>query len=143
MNKIKQAIVTPTIAAGSTASPYYIMCNITQPLCYAACTETTPVFAPQFSVKSISAVGTSQYVANIAVNGIISYIRAGQNACSCCTQQPLSAEFTIAFASTATPSDVTLTAGATINTLSANACCECSRTFVSETPLTLTVVTTS
>lgn len=134
--KIPAAVITPTLAAGSVASPYYFEVNITQKLCHKTCKDNTPVFVPQFTLEGVSEVGTNQYVASVRVQGIISYTPCDG---SCCTkQQPLNQVFTIPFAFTGTP-DVTVTAGASVNEIIANACHNCSRNFVSETPLTLTV----
>lgn len=135
--KIPAAVITPTLAAGSVASPYYFEVNITQKLCHKTCKDNTPVFVPQFTLEEVSEVGTNQYVASVRVQGIISYTPCDG---SCCTkQQPLNQVFTIPFAFTGTP-DVTVTAGASVNEILANTCHNCSRNFVSETPITLTVV---
>lgn len=88
------AIIKATLAAGATtAAPYYDV-NITQQLCTPACVDETPVFAPQFSVKSIANVGTSQYIIVIHVEGVVNYIPC--NCGSCCTRsQVVSQDFTI------------------------------------------------
>lgn len=136
MNKVSAAIITPVLAAGSVASPYFVQVNITQKLCYLTCAETTPVFAPQFSLRSVAQVGTGQYVATIHVEGIVSYIPCNG---SCCTkQQPISQDFTIPIASATAPT-VTIAQGTSVNAVVATACKPCTRTFVSETPLTITV----
>ncbi len=137
MNKLQSPVITPVLAAGSTASPYYVQVNITQRLCYPTCAENTPVFAPQFALVGVSQVGTGQYAATFRVQGIISYVPCNGG---CCTkQQPLSGTFTIPIASATAPTAVTVTAGATVNTIATAACQKCSRTFVSETPLSITV----
>lgn len=136
--KQNSASITATLAAGSVASPYFVQVNISQRLCCPACEDQTPVFNPQFSVLGFSAVGTGQYVATVHVEGLISYLPCGGNVCNTKTQL-LSQNFTIPFAATAAPTSVTITAGATVNAISAVACQSCSRDFVSETPLTLTV----
>jgi hypothetical protein len=138
-NKIKAPVITPTLAAGSTASPYYVNCNITQQLCYNTCISDVPVFAPAFSLKQVISVGAGQYVAVVSVAGIISYVRCGNGGCSCCMQQPIAAEFTIPFASATTPTSVTVSQGSCINAMAVTGCADCSKTFVSECPLTLTV----
>jgi hypothetical protein len=138
-NTVKQPIITTTLAAGSVASPYSLLCNITQQLCYKACTSTTPVFAPSFTLKQIVSVGTGAYVALISVQGIISYNKCGSTDCSCCTQQPLSAVFSVPFASTTAPSDVTITASTPIVALTDATCSQLSRQLVCECVLTLTV----
>lgn len=135
-NKIPSAVITATLAAGSVTSPYFVEVNITQRLCNKTCAENTPVFIPQFSLVDVAEVGTNQYVATIRVQGAISYTPCDG---SCCTkQQPLNQTFTVPFAFTGTP-DVTITAGASVNEIVASACHNCSRNFVSETPITLTV----
>ena len=116
----KNAIITTTLAAGSAASPYYFMANLTKSLCAPCCAATPPVFAPKFSVVGISAVGTGQYVATINVQGLVTYDPCGTNCC-------------------AKTASVSVTSGTTTNAISAQPCKVCGRVFVSETPLALTV----
>lgn len=137
-NKIQSAVITPVLAAGSTASPYYYLLNITQRLCFPTCADNTPVFTPQFTLVGTTQVGTGQYIATIRVQGIISYVPCN-GGCCCTKTQPLSQEFTIPIASATAPTSVTVVAGNTINSVAATSCNPCSRTFVSETPLTITV----
>lgn len=137
-NKIQPAVITATLAAGSTTSPYFVQVNITQRLCFPACVaQNAPVFNPLFSLKGVAQVGTGKYVATIHVEGIISYTQC-HGGCNCTKQQPLSQDFTYPISSATTPT-VTIEQGAAVNTLAANGCQECSRNFVSETPLTITV----
>lgn len=136
--KIQPAIITPVLAAGSTTSPYFFQVNISQRLCEKTCAETTPVFAPRFSLRSLATVGTGQYVATIHVEGIISYVPCN-GGCNCTKQQPLSQDFTIPIASATAPTAVTIAQGASVNSIAATSCKPCSRAFVSETPLTVTV----
>lgn len=137
MNKLQAPVITPVLAAGSTVSPYYYQLNITQRLCFPTCSDNTPVFSPQFSLVGVAQVGTGQYAATIRVQGIVSYVPCNGG---CCTkQQPISGTFTIPIASATAPTAVTITAGATVNTIATAACQKCSRTFVSETPLSITV----
>lgn len=137
MNKLQAPVITPVLAAGSTVSPYYYQLNITQRLCFPTCSDNTPVFSPQFSLVGVAQVGTGQYAATIRVQGIVSYVPCNGG---CCTkQQPISGTFTIPIASATAPTAVTVTAGATVNTIATAACQKCSRTFVSETPLSITV----
>jgi hypothetical protein len=140
-NKVRPADITVTQAVGSTASPFYLLCNLTQRLCRSCCVDQVPVLAPTFSLLSVASVGTGQYVATVQVTGIIAY---QQCACGCAGQltQAVNQTFTIPFAYTSTTAatpTVTLAQGAPVNTLSASACQNCSRVFVCETPLTLTV----
>lgn len=136
--KIQPAIITPVLAAGSTTSPYFFQVNISQRLCEKTCAEITPVFAPRFSFRSLATVGTGQYVATIHVEGIISYVPCN-GGCNCTKQQPLSQDFTIPIASATAPTAVTIAQGASVNSIAATSCKPCSRAFVSETPLTVTV----
>jgi len=137
MNKIQPALITFTPALGSTASPYAGLVNITQRLCFQSCAGTTPVFDPRYSVKSVAQVGTNLYAVIIHVEGIISYVPCGGGCCNC-KQQPLSQDFEVYVSSEAAPT-ITLAAGASSNALAVTPCQSCSRTFVSATPLTLTV----
>ena len=136
MNKVSAAIITPVLAAGSVASPYFVQVNITQKLCYLTCAETTPVFAPQFSLRSVAQVGIGQYVATIHIEGIVSYLPCNGSCCN--KQQPISQDFTIPIASATAPT-ITIAQGTSVNAVVATACKPCTRTFVSETPLTITV----
>lgn len=133
----KNATITTTLAAGSAASPYYFMANLTKSLCAPCCAATPPVFAPKFSVVGISAVGTGQYVATINVQGLITYDPCGTNCCA--KTEPVNQNFTIPFASAAAPTSVSVSAGTTTNAISAQPCKVCGRVFVSETPLALAV----
>ena len=137
MNKIQPALITFTPALGSTASPYAGLVNITQRLCFSCCADSTPVFDPRYSVKSVSQVGTNLYAATIHVEGIISYVPCGGGCCMC-KQQPLSQDFEV-YVSSETAPTITLAEGASSNSLAVTPCQSCSRTFVSATPLTLTV----
>lgn len=132
------AIITPVLAAGSTASPYYIQVNISQKLCNKSCVESTPSFMPVFSVKSTSQVGTGQYVSTIHVEGVIAYTPCNGNVC-CTRTQLVSQDFTIPFASTAAPTSVTVTSGTAVNAIVGSMCQNCSSNFVCECPITLTV----
>lgn len=137
-NKVQPASITPVLAAGSTTSPYFVQVNISQRLCRKTCVANTPVFNPRFSLKSMAAVGTGQYVATIHVEGIISYVPCN-GGCDCTKTQPLSQDFTVPISSATAPTSVTVTAGSTVNAMSSVGCQTCSRAFVSETPLTITV----
>ena len=139
MKRTIPAIINATLAVGATATAPYYDVNITQQLCTPACVDETPVFAPQFLVKAVTQVGTSQYLAVIHVEGVINYIPC--NCGSCCTRsQVISQDFTIPIFSAAEPT-VTLAAGVAQNGIARVACRECSKTFVSDVPLTLTITT--
>lgn len=131
------ANITATLAAGSVASPYQYLINITQKLCKPSCVEQTPVFAPVFSLVGITQVGVGQFLATIHVEGVISYVPCDGNVC-CTNSQLISQDFTIPIAA-ATVTTVTLAKGATINTIAGAPCKKCSRNFVSESPLVVTV----
>lgn len=138
-NMIQPAVITATLAAGETASPYFYQVNISQRLCYKTCAEQTPVFAPKFTLVSLDNVGTNQYVVTVNVQGIISYVPCGGG---CCTKtQPINQNFTIPLYSTTALTGVTIDAGNAVNSVAAVPCQNCSRAFVSETPLTLTTTT--
>lgn len=141
MSNVQSAIITPVLAAGSTENPYLYSINITQRLCSPACADNPPVFTPQFQVTNIASLGGNMYMATIRVQGLISYVPCGKTSC-CAKTQPLSQSFTIPFESTTAPTNVTITpVGATVNEVATSACQTCSRTFVSETPVSVNVVT--
>lgn len=133
------AIISPVLAAGSTTSPYLFLVNLTQRLCQATCVGQNPVFAPIFSLVGFSNVGTNAYVAVINVQGIISYTPCNKNNCCCTKTQLVNQNFTIPFTSATAPTSVSITQGAAVNSVSAQPCQACSRTFVSETPINLIV----
>lgn len=138
-NKIQAASITPVLALGSVASPYFVQVNISQRLCFPTCAEgASPVFNPRFSVVSVAPVATGQWVATLHVEGIISYVQC-KGGCNCTKQQPLSANFTVPISKTGTAPVLTLAAGQAVNTVATTGCQDCSRNFVSETPLTITV----
>lgn len=127
-----------TLAVGATATAPYYDVNITQQLCAPSCVDETPVFNPQFSVKSIDNVGTSQYLITIHVEGVISYVPC--NCGSCCTRsQVVSQDFTIPVFSATAITNVITSLGSVKNRLVKVACCSCSKTFVCDAPLTLTI----
>jgi hypothetical protein len=136
--KVHAAVITPVLAAGSVASPYFVQVNISQRLCKKACVSKPPVFNPIFSLVGFDQVGTGQYVATVKVQGIVAYTPCDTNGCVDKTQV-ISQEFTIPFASTAAPTSVTITQGTSVNAISVSGCNDCSRSFVSETPVILTV----
>ena len=132
------ACIMATLAVGATATAPYYDVNITQQLCAPSCVDETPVFNPQFSVKSIANVGTSQYLITIHVEGVISYVPC--NCGSCCTRsQVVSQDFTIPVFSATAITNVITSLGSVKNRLVKVACCSCSKTFVCDAPLTLTI----
>ena len=132
------ACIMATLAVGATATAPYYDVNITQQLCAPSCVDETPVFNPQFSVKSIANVGTSQYLVTIHVEGVISYVPC--NCGSCCTRsQVVSQDVTIPVFSATAITNVTTSLGSVKNRLVKVACCSCSKTFVCDAPLTLTI----
>lgn len=139
MSSVQSPIITPVLVAGSTESPYSYLINITQRLCSTACSENIPIFTPTFTLESISNLGSNMYVANIRVQGVASYIPCGGNAC-CSKTQPISGSCALPFTSTTAPTSVTISSvGQTVNALSTSPCQTCSRTFISETPVSITV----
>lgn len=136
-NKIQAASITPVLALGSVASPYFVQVNISQRLCCPVCVADVPVFNPHFSVVGVSQVGTGQYVATIHVEGIISYVQC-KGGCNCTKQQPLSQNFSVPISAVSTPT-ITIEQGAAVNAVAATGCVQCSRDFVSEVPLSIAV----
>lgn len=136
--KVNSAVITPVLAAGSVASPFFVLVNLTQRLCCKTCVSRSPVFNPRYSLVGITMVATGQFIATVHVEGIICYTPCGSDGC-CDKAQNVSQDFTIPFTSAATNPVVTITQGTSINAMSAVDCQRCSRLFVSETPLTLTV----
>ena len=138
-NMIQPASISVTPMLGSTTSPYDVLVNITQRLCNLCCVATPPVFNPRFSLVGVSQIGDGQYVATIHVEDSICYTSNG-GGCGCTRVQPLSQNFTVPIAAASAPT-ITLKSGASINSIAAPACQQASRTFVSETPLAITVAT--
>ena len=143
MNKrTTPAYITATLAVGASATAPYYDVNITQQLCTPACVDETPVFNPTFTVKNVVNVGASQYLVVIHVEGVINYIPC--NCGSCCTRtQVISQDFTIPVFSATAINSVTASVGTVQNGIAKIACCSCSRTFVSDAPLTLTITATA
>lgn len=135
------ANITATLSVGATATAPYFDINVTQQLCSPACVDEVPVFNPTFSLKGVSNVGTSQYVATIHIEGVISYIPC--NCGSCCTRsQVVSQDFTIPIFSATAISNVSIVTGNSQNGIARYSCCDCSKIFVSNIPLTMTITTT-
>lgn len=140
MNNTNRATITATLAVGATTGAPYYQINISQKLCCKACEDEIPVFNPAFSVVSISNVGTNQYVATIHVEGLISYTPCRSGNCNTKSMM-LSQNFTLPIYSTTAIESIAITKGASVNRIASSPCNPCSRDFVSETPLTLTITT--
>ena len=132
------AVITPILAAGSVASPYQFEINVSQRLCFGACVDQAPIFNPTFQVVGISRLTTGLYAVSVLMQGAIQYVPCGQSVC-CTKTQMISQEFTIPVAAATAPTTVTLTAGVPINAVTGEPCQKCSRQFVSDIPLTMTV----
>ena len=139
-NMIQPANITFTPSLGSAASPFSGILNITQRLCYPCCVGATPVFAPQFSVRNITQVGDGLYAFTLHAEGIISYV-SGSGGCKCTRQQPLSADVAISVESATVPAISINAPAGSINALDAQPCKQTTRTFVCDTPLSITVAT--
>ena len=138
MGKITSAIITPVLAAGSTTSPYLFQVNITQRLCHSSCIGLQPSFFPGFSVTEIPKVADKQYMVRVHLEGTIVYVPCDGN--ECCTKgQLISQDFSIPVASVNAPTTVTVEGGTPVNAIVGQPCQKCSRTFVSEAPLSLTI----
>lgn len=130
--------IEAVLAAGSVASPFFYNVEISHSLCCKTCAESTPVFAPAFSFVSTENVGTDQYVITVHVEGVIHYTPCGCGSCSV-KAETISEDFTLPYYGTAAPTSVTVEAGTTANEVTAAPCKDCSNTFVSTTPLTITI----
>lgn len=139
-NRIATPLISVTPSLGSTASPYQLQVTINQRLCAKVCQQNVPVFLPTFTVLSVTNVGGTQYMVNVNVQGAINYVKCG---CSCngTMSQPLNATFSIPVTSATAPTAVTIEKGNTVNTVAVTDCNTCSRQFVSESFVTLTVTT--
>lgn len=141
-NSNQRGIVAPIInvtpSLGSTASPYQLQVTIGQRLCAKVCAENVPVFIPTFEVVGVTNVGGTQYMVQVRVQGAINYVKCG---CGCCgtMSQPLNADFYIPVTSATAPTSVTITKGSTVNSIAVSNCQTCSRQFVSDNFVTLTV----
>jgi hypothetical protein len=135
--KQNSANVTFTLGAGSSASPFFGMVNLSQRLCAPVCSNDIPLFTPKFTLESFSSVGTGQYVATISMEGVINYSSSGNDCCA--RMMIVKQSFTIPFVSATEPTSVTITSGITVNAVNTPACQNYSRDFVSETPITITI----
>lgn len=135
--RTNKAIIVASLAAGSTATPYYFNVTARQQLNSPTCVSQIPVFAPQIQLVSYSAVGTGQYEAVVNIQGIISYNQSCD--CGCADVEVVNQNFVIPFYSADAPSAVTVSAGTISNSLIRNGCKNMTRQFVCEFPLTLTV----
>ena len=132
------ATINATLAAGSVSSPYYYQVNITDSLCKNSCSGATPDFNPTFVLMGYNSVGNGQYMALVAVRGLISYIPCDGGKC-CTKTQLVNGTFSIPFYSETAPDSVTISQGASLNDVVVSGCGRCGNTFVSETPLFLTI----
>ena len=137
-NRVTSPIISVTPSLGSTTSPYQLQVTISQRLCFKICAQNTPVFIPSFDVLGITNVGGTQYMVQVRVQGAINYIRCG---CGCegSMSQPLNAVFSIPVTSATAPTSVTIEKGNTVNDIAVTDCQTCSRQFVSDNFITLTV----
>lgn len=78
--------------------------------------------------------------ATIHVEGVVAYVPCASSPC-CTRTMVISQNFTIPFFSAAAPAEVTVTAGVPVNSVAVSPCQTCSRNFVCELPMTLTVTT--
>ncbi len=130
------AIITATVAAGSTATAVYVDVDIQQQFCKKTCVASVPVFAPVFTVAEIKPVGTSMYELIVNVQGSISY-----NACHECgaTVVPVNQNFVVPVYSVAAIESATIVPGIISNSMIRNGCRPCSSRFDSKSPLTITL----
>ena len=137
-NRVTSPITSVTPSLGSTTSPQQLQVTISQCLGFKVCAQYTPVFIPSFDVLGITNVGGTQYMVQVRVQGAINYIRCG---CGCegAMSQPLNAVFSIPVTSATAPTSVTIEKGNTVNDIAVTDCQTCSRQFVSDNFITLTV----
>lgn len=137
-NRIAVPVISVTPSLGSTASPYELQVTINQRLCAKVCADNTPVFVPVFEVIGVTNVGGTQYMVQVRVQGTISYAKCGCG-CNGAMSQPLNAVFSIPVTSATAPTSVTIAKGNTVNAIATSNCQNCSRQFVSDNFVTLTV----
>lgn len=128
--------ITTQLAAGSAASPYFIVATMRLGLCRETCADNPPVFNPSVAVVSTSEVGTGQYLVTLSMQGVVSYTPCG--ACSASAVN-INETFTVAVAADAAPTSVTVASATTQNTIEHQPCQQCGSILVSLTPLTLTI----
>lgn len=134
----KRNIITPVLAAGSTASPYNYQINVQRTLCQRACSAQTPLYQPTISLLGFSQAGAGTYRAKLRIDGLVSYKPCGAG--DCCTRNELISEsFVIPFDSTTTPTSVSVTTGTAVTRIVPEGCDTCSRNMVSDVPMILTI----
>lgn len=134
------ANITLTLAAGSESSPYYYNMRVRQQLCQSSCVDEQPSFRPSVLVKSIENVGISQYEITCHVEGTIHYIPCGCNSCAT-RAQLISQDVVIPVFSTVAITTAAVVVGVPNNYIEKDACCNCSKAFVCDVPLTLSILT--
>ena len=134
----KSAIITASLAAGSTAAAPFYDVNIKRQLPSKTCVASAPVFAPAFSVLSVTPVGESQHEILVHVSGTINY-----HGCRQCeaTQVVVSQSFLIPVYSATAIESATITAGVPQNRMIPNGCKPCSTQFESNIPITVAITT--
>ena len=137
-NRIAVPNISGTPSLGSTTSPYELQVPINQRLFAKVCVDNTPVFIPSFEVIGITNVGGTQYMVQVRVQGAINYVKCGCG-CSGTMSQPLNATFSIPVTSATAPTGVTIAKGNTVNAVAVSNCQTCSRQFISDNFVTLTV----
>lgn len=137
MGKIPAPIVTATLAANSTTTPFSFMINVSQKLCFGTCTGSTPVFTPEVTLLGVSTVTANVYMATVHIEGIISYVPCNGGCCDM-KAQPISTNVNIPIKSNTAPT-VTITKRGVTNSIAATPCQTCSRNFVSEIELDVAV----
>lgn len=84
----------------------------------------------------------SQYLVVMHADGVINYVPF--NCGTCCTRfHVVSQDFTIPVFSATAITAVAVSVGAIQNGIARVACCSCSKTFVCDAPLTLTITATA
>lgn len=130
-----KAVINVTLAAGSSASPYYFLVGLRKHLNRNACMRQMPAFSPQVRLVSYRSIGVGQYEALVNVQGVIGYRRP----CGCSSVEVINQNFVVPFYVAAAPESVTVEGGDVTNVLLPNGCGNVSRVFASEFPVTLTI----
>lgn len=134
----KSAIITATLAAGSSASPYSYDIVVHQQFCQKTCVSRVPVFAPQITVERILPVGTNQYELVLNVQGTIAY-----TPCHACESAvvPVNQYIKVPVFSATAIESATIVQSPVQNSMVRNGCKPCSSRFESRIPISITLTT--
>jgi len=132
--------ISTTLAAGSTASPFYYDVVITKQLCSKTCASKSPIFNPTFSLVSSTLVGTNQYELVVNVQGTVTYTPCGSCECNA-KSQVVNENFVLPLYSTNAPSAISVSGVPVLTKVQTIGCSNCGNVMVSDCALTLNVTT--